>query len=82
MSRESERAKKLAQKPTKSPFVQADEQAARQRARDKRDEAVNNERTRTEHPERTTHIPTPAKGRKEIEEEITDSDGRPLKKKR
>lgn len=34
--RDAERKRKLAQKPTKSPFTQADEQAARAKAREER----------------------------------------------
>lgn len=71
--REKERARKLAQGPTKSAFKADDEALARQRARDKRDEAVNNSRTRAENPERVTHLPTAARTRKDIERELTSN---------
>lgn len=70
--RDKERKEKLAKKPTKSAFDVDKEQQARQKARDLRDKAVNNTRTReTINKDSTTHIPTLRRTRKDIEEELT-----------
>ncbi len=69
--REAERKAKLAQKPTRSAFDKDKEDLARAKARAKRDENVNNEKTRRENPKSKTHLPTPARTRKDILKELT-----------
>lgn len=69
-SREQERARKLAQGPTRSAFDKDKEDLARQKEQDRRDASVNNERTRRNNPTGTTHLPTPARSRKDILKEL------------
>lgn len=72
--REKERARKLAQGPTKSAFDKDKEDLQRQRDRDIRDASVNNERTRA------TGVFT-SKGAQPVDDVVTSAQtGRPARR--
>lgn len=73
-ARDKERARKLAQGPTKSAFEKDTEDLARAKARDERDASVNNERTRS------TGLFT-SKGAQPIDDVVTSAQtGRPARR--
>ena len=75
------RMNEQAKKDKPSSFTEADEQAARQRAREARDRAQERELLVPTMPSdgSGSHIPSKGRDKVDIERELTDTDDKPLK---